>query len=154
MITDMVANLYDGGWRAEDKDELVKEYDLTEDEAAEVVEGLEEIEERKRRKTPATRKQLHELLDLVLDINGPEPTDKTNGKPTVFFRFSGHVMETEVEVFEDGWWPGSVADYKKSVYIDRANPAEMIDKLREIRAKIEAESLADNENKRTPINTH
>jgi hypothetical protein len=147
MITDMVASLYDGGWRAEDKDELVKEYNLTEDEAAEVVEGMEEIEERERRKTPATRKQLHELLDLVLDINGPESTDKMNGKPTVFFSFSGHVMETAVEVFEGGWWPGSKADYKKSVYIDRANPAEMIDKLREIRAKIEAESLSDNENK-------
>lgn len=145
MITDMAASLYDGGWRAEDKEELIKEYNLSEDEAAEVVTGLAEIDERKRRKTPATREQLLELFGLVLDINGLEPTDKLKGNPTVFFRFSGHVTELEVEVFEGGWWPGQVADYKQSIYIDRANPAEMIDKLREIRARREAESLSDGE---------
>lgn len=38
------AALYDGGWRAEDKDELMTEYDLTEEEADEICEYLAEYE--------------------------------------------------------------------------------------------------------------
>lgn len=38
--------LYDGGWRAEDKDELISEYQLTEQEADELVEKLAEYEDR------------------------------------------------------------------------------------------------------------
>ncbi len=38
------AALYDGGWRAEDKSELVEEYGLTEDEANEICEILAEFE--------------------------------------------------------------------------------------------------------------
>lgn len=39
------AALYDGGWRAEDKAELVEEYGLTEDEANEICEILAEFEQ-------------------------------------------------------------------------------------------------------------
>ena len=39
------ASLYDGGWRAEDRDQLITEYGLTEEEADEICEGLREIEE-------------------------------------------------------------------------------------------------------------
>lgn len=39
------ASLYDGGWRAEDRDQLIDEYNLTADEADEICEGLREIEE-------------------------------------------------------------------------------------------------------------
>lgn len=35
------AALYDGGWRAEDREQLITEYSLTEDEAAEICEWLE-----------------------------------------------------------------------------------------------------------------
>lgn len=42
-----VASLYDGGWRAEDRDELIAEYDLTEEEADNICEGLREITEAK-----------------------------------------------------------------------------------------------------------
>lgn len=38
------AFLYDGGWRAEDRDQLISEYDLTEEEANGLVEELAEIE--------------------------------------------------------------------------------------------------------------
>ena len=38
------AALYDGGWRAEDKDQLVEEYELTEEEADKLCEILEELE--------------------------------------------------------------------------------------------------------------
>ena len=39
------AALYDGGWRAEDKEQLMAEYNLTEAEATEICEGLKEFEE-------------------------------------------------------------------------------------------------------------
>lgn len=39
------AALYDGGWRAEDRDELINEYNLTEEEADKLCEILAEFEE-------------------------------------------------------------------------------------------------------------
>lgn len=39
------ASLYDGGWRAEDRDQLIDEYNLTEEEADEICRGLAEVEE-------------------------------------------------------------------------------------------------------------
>lgn len=39
------ASLYDGGWRAEDRDQLIDEYQLTEEEADEICRGLAEVEE-------------------------------------------------------------------------------------------------------------
>ncbi len=39
------SNLYDGGWRSTVREELIKEYQLTEDEADAIVELLEQYEE-------------------------------------------------------------------------------------------------------------
>ena len=39
------ASLYDGGWRAEDREQLISEYDLTEKEADEICEWLKKFEE-------------------------------------------------------------------------------------------------------------
>lgn len=41
----IAASLYDGGWRAEDADELQQEYDLTDEELASIIDELEDIEE-------------------------------------------------------------------------------------------------------------
>lgn len=38
------AALYDGGWRSKNREDLMSEYDLTEDEASEICRLLEEIE--------------------------------------------------------------------------------------------------------------
>lgn len=38
------ASLYEGGWRSSDKEELMKEYGLTREEADELVAELEELE--------------------------------------------------------------------------------------------------------------
>lgn len=38
------AALYDGGWRAEDRDELISEYELTKEEATTICEILAEFE--------------------------------------------------------------------------------------------------------------
>ena len=40
------AALYDGGWRAEDRDELVAEYDLSEEEADAICEDLRRMDEK------------------------------------------------------------------------------------------------------------
>lgn len=39
------AALYDGGWRAEDRDELIDEYNMSEEEADAICEILAEYEE-------------------------------------------------------------------------------------------------------------
>lgn len=54
------------------------------------------------------RKQIHELLDLVLDVNGLEPREQsiTGNLPTVFFEFSGHVGRVSVRIYSTGWAPG------------------------------------------------
>ena len=39
------AALYDGGWRSTDKEELIEEYDLTEEEATKICELLEEYDQ-------------------------------------------------------------------------------------------------------------
>jgi len=46
-ISSSAAALYDGGWRASDKDQLIKEYQLTEDEAEKVCEELKKYENKK-----------------------------------------------------------------------------------------------------------
>ena len=42
--TTTAASLYDGGWRAEDREQLVQEYNLTAEEAEEICKLLEERE--------------------------------------------------------------------------------------------------------------
>lgn len=44
-IRSSAAALYDGGWRADDKDELISEYNLTEAEAADLCEMLRSFDE-------------------------------------------------------------------------------------------------------------
>lgn len=43
-ITFEAAALYEGGWRAEDKEELMSEYELTEEEAAQLCKALADCE--------------------------------------------------------------------------------------------------------------
>lgn len=43
-INTTAASLYDGGWRAEDRCQLVNEYNLTTEEADEICEALKEME--------------------------------------------------------------------------------------------------------------
>lgn len=44
-LTSDAANLYDGGWRAEDRDDLIAEYGITEDYADDICELLAEYAE-------------------------------------------------------------------------------------------------------------
>ena len=51
------------------------------------------------------RKMIHEILDIVLDINTTQPRQKkrTGNKPTAFFSFSGHTSDIHAAVYEHGW---------------------------------------------------
>ena len=44
-IATSAAALYDGGWRADDRDRLITEYDLTVEDADAICEALQDIEE-------------------------------------------------------------------------------------------------------------
>lgn len=45
-VYDDASYLYNGGWRSEDKDDLMLEYDIDEDYAVKICEVLAELEER------------------------------------------------------------------------------------------------------------
>lgn len=53
------------------------------------------------------RKNVHEVLEMVLKINGTHPRRRelTDDKPTAFFSFSGHTASIDVSVNENGWSP-------------------------------------------------
>ncbi|EXG84451.1 hypothetical protein K413DRAFT_1192 [Clostridium sp. ASBs410] len=59
----------------------------------------------RRRTEHGEREGLHELLDLVLDINGlGERRQEISGNlPTAFFGFNGHTAGTYVQVYNKGW---------------------------------------------------
>lgn len=68
----------------------------------------------------ARRKEIHKLLDLILDINGISKRrgDLTGNLPTAFFRFSGHTAMISIEIFKDGWESNQYSDFYEHVYLD------------------------------------
>ena len=51
------------------------------------------------------RKKVHEILEMVLEINTTYPRQRqySGSLPTAFFEFSGHVSRVYVQVIRDGW---------------------------------------------------
>ena len=51
------------------------------------------------------RKKIHDVLDMVLEINTTYPRQRkyTGTMPTAFFDFSGHVSKVYVNIDKDGW---------------------------------------------------
>lgn len=86
------------------------------------------------------REKLHQILDLVIDINGFDSrrVSLTGDKPTAFFWFSGHVSSLEVFLYTRGYKRNSKCNVKMEDYIDEENPKldEMIQKLEEIKEKM------------------
>ena len=81
------------------------------------------------------RRQIHEVLDLVLDINGLQESnkDETGDHPTAFFEFNGHVGNMRVYVFENGWIENADSGIKleSSVFHDfRFAPQSVVDGLK------------------------
>lgn len=66
------------------------------------------------------RKEIHKVLDLVLDINGLSPRQKENtgDLPTAFFEFNGHIASVEFSVHKDGWNYGKSSDIRRICYVD------------------------------------
>lgn len=51
------------------------------------------------------RKKVHEILEMVLEINTTYPRQReyTGTLPTAFFEFSGHVSRLYITIDKDGW---------------------------------------------------
>lgn len=51
------------------------------------------------------RAKVHQMLDIVLDINGlgARKQSSTGNLPTAFFEFSGHAAKAEATVYISGW---------------------------------------------------
>ncbi len=51
------------------------------------------------------RKKVHEILEMVLEINGTHRRQRkyTGTLPTAFFEFSGHISRAFVQIVKDGW---------------------------------------------------
>lgn len=84
-------------------------------------------------KNEAIRKQMHEILDIVLDGNGFEmrDRDKTGTLPTLFMYFSGHVGTVDVDMNTDGYKSGQGTDARFRFRYDEINSPESIARLRE-----------------------
>lgn len=69
------------------------------------------------------RKKVHEILEMVLEINSTycRCKGKTGNKPTAFFSFSGHTTGIDVSVNKDGWEPCCGSDYSMYGYMDCEN---------------------------------
>ena len=90
------------------------------------------------------RRQLHQILDLVLDINGMQEScqDRTGNHPTAFLRISGHVAWVNVQIYRDGYKDGIARDVEIVSSFDTHIPyfwglpmSEMIDVLKREKAR-------------------
>ena len=68
------------------------------------------------------RKKLHEILDLVLDLN-------EQGKTHAFFDFEGHVKKVAVRVYKDGWKWANEPDLYMGTYIDNLGSPEHLENI-------------------------
>ncbi len=59
----------------------------------------------KKKREKKVRREIHQVLDLVLDINGLQESqqDITGNHPTGFFSFSGHIALVTVDIHPYGW---------------------------------------------------
>lgn len=82
-----------------------------------------------------TRKQIHEMLDLVLDINGMEARqrEETGDKPTAHIHFKGQIGSVNIEVFQNGWYNGAKADL--DIYVDLNGNMHWFTKPNDIKIK-------------------
>lgn len=86
------------------------------------------------------RKKVHEILEMVLEINGTHSRHRgiTGNKPTAFFYFTGHTAGVTVDVYNDGWDYGRSSNYRMESYIDKhIKGAELTDLKNEIKNVME-----------------
>lgn len=96
-----------------------------------------------KKRSTGVRKDLHRILDYVLDINGMQVSSKerTGDHPTAFLEISGHIAGVSVDIHRDGWYPGSVpkgfeSRFDGRYFAGQPTIAEVADKLRTIRTEL------------------
>lgn len=97
---------------------------------------------RRRKKLERRRREpIHEMLDMVLDINGLGKRNRahTGSLPTAFFEFSGHIGAVMIRVCPHGW--SCSADASKEIYVHTYKPDRLKDAVRDMEA-IKAETPA------------
>lgn len=85
-------------------------------------------------KNEIIRRQLHEILDIVLDGNGFESRkrNETGTLPTLFMRFSGHVSKMDVDLYTDGWEGGMSWDHEWEFSTNDIIPGDRISAMRNL----------------------
>lgn len=87
----------------------------------------------KNKAEKAKRKEIHALLDTVLDINGlyPRKRAETGSLPTSFIEFSGHTGTLYLSVHGNGWYPDESADFNgEARAFDSSGVMELSKKLK------------------------
>lgn len=100
------------------------------------------MNKRAKKKAEKRRRALvHQILDVVLDINGTGCRKKeyTGNMPTAFFGFSGHTSGVYIEVHKDGWGRFPSRTFYEDGYLCRPGSAEAV----LAKAKAEAASLRE-----------
>lgn len=80
------------------------------------------MNKRLRKKAERRKRELiHELLDMVLDINGLGGRKQcfTGNLPTMFFNFSGHVGWISLKMYKNGWIGNIDPDVDCSLYAEQ-----------------------------------
>lgn len=94
------------------------------------------------------REQVHELLDLIFDINGFEERlqEKTGSKPTLFLRLSGHVAKIWVDVYGEGWRSGIAPDNEMGICLcgDGQDISNAIIELRKFKEEMKSGKNSNN----------
>lgn len=87
------------------------------------------MNKRAKKKAEKRRRALvHQILDVVLDINGTERRQKkyTGNMPTAFFKFSGHTSEVCIYVYRDGWGDAQSEKFSEYGYLCWPGDAEVV----------------------------
>lgn len=63
--------------------------------------------------------KVNEILQLCFAINQFETrqVEKTGHKPTVFFRFSGHISLLTIQIHKTGWYPKTAEDIEMEIWL-------------------------------------
>ena len=100
------------------------------------------MNKRAKKKAEKRRRALaHQILDVVLDINGVEPRQKeyTGNMPTAFFEFSGHTAGVDIDIRRSGWDYGQPIEVYEHGCLSRPGSAEGV----LAKAKSEAAALRE-----------
>ena len=82
------------------------------------------------------RKKIHDVLDMVLEINTTYPRQRKNTgtMPTAFFDFSAHVSRVYVQIIKDGWNSNSNLNNPGNISLDAS---VKFNQMEELKGKIE-----------------